>query len=605
MTDIAIIGLGRRFPGVPGVPGSPGVPGVPCIPGHRASVDRPDAPHHVVGGVHLGLAPGSPLGSSGLLAPSGTGVRHPFDAEARGFVLGEGAGVLVLRPLAEALAAGHRVYAVLPGAGPADDDLALCHLASGTAPIGHPLSAAAVAGLLTSAPVLPRRAVVLGPATTPHPARFPESARFPEPAAGPARFPDRATDTGSTGDRATDTGSTGGAHGTEGVPGTGRPQLVFLSAGNPELLDQYIGELLDVLDAADRTPLAALAHALGARAPRVARLAIVATDTAGLLLRLRHARAQLLAGARGDLGDGAFAADAPLPAAQRRTAFLFPGRGSQRPDMMRDLYARFPAYRSAVCVLSAVARADLGFDLADLLYGEASAYRTSQTSGVSHVFPVDNGELGRRLAASEVCLPLLGTVQIAATRVLADCGISPDLVLGHDSGEFAAAAAAGALTHVDAVRLLVHRGAALRRAATGLRAEEALRPGLATRRIAVPAVPFVSSVNAEVCTDPERLRALWIRQASAPVRFDDAVRTAYGQGARVFLQVAGGDSLLAAVRRILPGHGDVHLVPVTGEVPDDGRSFVLALARLAVLGAPVDPRAVVPARERGLPDRPV
>ncbi|MFF3213477.1 acyltransferase domain-containing protein [Streptomyces sp. NPDC002886] len=588
MTDIAIIGLGRRFPGVPGTPGTPG------IPGHRTSVDRPGAPHHVVAGVHLGPTPGSPLGSSGLRAPSGTGVRHPFDAVGGGFVLGAGAGVLVLRPFAEALAAGDRVYAVLKGDGPADGDLALCHLAAGTAPTGHPLSAAAVAELLTSALMLPRHTVVLGPATTPRPARAPEDARFPDRAAGPARFPDRSADTGST----------GGAHGSGGVPGTGRPQLVFLSAGNPELLDQYIGELLDVLDAADRTPLAALAHALGARAPRVARLAIVATDTAGLLLRLRHAREQLLAGARGDLGDGAFAADAPLPAAQRRTAFLFPGRGSQRPDMMRDLYARFPAYRSAVCVLSAVARADLGFDLADLLYGEASAYRTSQTSGVSHVFPVDNGELGRRLAASEVCLPLLGAVQIAATRVLADCGISPDLVLGHDSGEFAAAAAAGALTHVDAVRLLVHRGAALRRAATGLRAEEALRPGLATRRIAVPAVPFVSSVNAEVCTDPERLRSLWLRQASAPVRFDDAVRTAYGQGARVFLQVAGGDSLLAAVRRILPGR-DVHLVPVTGEVPDDGRTFVLALARLAVLGAPVDPRAVVPARERGLPDPPV
>ncbi|MFJ7266746.1 acyltransferase domain-containing protein [Streptomyces sp. NPDC099050] len=491
MTDIALTGPGRRFPGVPRV---------------------------------LGLTPGSPLGPSGVRAPSGTGVYRPLDAEA---------------------------------------------------------------GRLA-----------------PRPAGFPEGARFPDRAAGSARFPDRAGSARFP-DRAADTGSTGGAHGAEGVPGTGRPQLVFLSAGNPRLLDQYIGDLLDVLDAADRTPLAALAHSLGARAPRVARLAIVATDTAGFLLRLRHAREQLLAGARGDLGDGAFAADAPLPAARRRTAFLFPGQGSQRPDMMRDLYARFPAYRSAVCVLSAVARADLGFDLADLLYGEASGYRTSQASRAFHRFPVDNGELGRRLAATEVCLPLLGTVQIAATRVLADCGISPDLALGHDSGEFAAAAAAGALTHVDAVRLLVHRGAALRRAGTGLRAEEALRSGLATRRITVPAVPFVSSVNAELCTDPERLRALWVRQASAPVRFDDAVRTAYDQGARVFLQIAGGDSLLTSVRRILPGRGDVHVVPVTGEAPDDGRTFALALARLAVLGAPVDPRAVVPAQRQRVPDLPV
>lgn len=445
--------------------------------------------------------------------------------------------------------------------------------------------------------------------------------------------------------------------------GTG-PQLLFLSAGSPGLLDQRIGEVLDVLDAADRTPLAAVVHALAARPPLPARLAIVATDTAGFLLRLRRAREQLLDGARGDLGDGAFAADAPLPPAQRRIAFLFPGQDGRLPGTMRDLYARFPAYRSAVCVLSAVARAGLGFDLADVLYGEASA-PASPTAPAS---PVDNGELGRRLSATEVCQPLLGTVQIAATRVLADCGIGPDLALGHSAGEFAAAAAAGALTHVDAVRLLVHRGAALRRAGAGLRggmlavqtdketcrrlaagidevwlacfnqprqvvvsgtpeglaalreacaragvvtavldaanalhsprlarAEEAVRSGLATRRIGVPSVPFVSSVNAEVCADPDRLRSLWVRHASVPVRFDDAVRTAYGQGARVFLQVTGGSSLLTSVRRNLTGHGDVHVVPVTGEVPDDTRTFVLALARLAVLGAPVDPRALVPA----------
>ncbi|MFF1415248.1 acyltransferase domain-containing protein [Streptomyces sp. NPDC058289] len=482
------------------------------------------------------------------------------------------------------------------------------------------------------------------------------------PEAVRTRFPERSAGPGSTGD----------VHGTAG---TGHPHLVFLSAGNPELLDQHIGAVLGVLDAADRTPLAAVAHTLGARTPLSARLAIVATDTVGFLLRLRHAREQLLAGARGDLGDGAFAADAPLPAAQRRTAFLFPGQGSQRPGIMRDLYARFPAYRSAVCVLSAVARADLGFDLADLLYGEASA---SQTARTTRAFPVDNGELGRRLASTEVCQPLLGTVQIAATRVLADCGITPDLALGHGTGEFAAAAAAGALTHVDAVRLLVHRGAALRRAESGLRggmlsvqtdketcrrladgiddvwlacfdqprqvvvsgtpeglatlreacagagvvtdaleashafhsprmarAEEAVRSSLAGRRISVPAVPFVSSVNAEVCTDPERLRALWARHASAPVHFDGAVRTAYDQGARIFLQVAGGSSLLDSVRHNLTGRGDVHLVAFTAEAPDDGRTFVPALARLAVMGAPVDPRALVSAEERMLLDLPV
>lgn len=98
---------------------------------------------------------------------------------------------------------------------------------------------------------------------------------------------------------------------------------------------------------------------------------------------------------------------------------------------------------------------------------------------------------------------------------------------------------------------------------------------------------------------------LWARHASTPVHFDGAVRTAYDEGARVFLQVTGGNSLLTSVRRNLAGHDDVHVVAAAGVAPDDGHGFVRALARLAVLGAPVDPRALVPEEDRRLIDLPV
>lgn len=389
-----------------------------------------------------------------------------------------------------------------------------------------------------------------------------------------------------------------------------------------------------------------MAHTLGSRRPLTARLAIVADDTKAFVERLRHSRRQLVEGERGDLGDGAYAADAPLPAEQRRLAFVYPGQGSQRPGMMRDLHERFPGFRATVDGLGAAAREDAGLDIGDLLYGEPAT-----TDGDSD----DAGEIGRRLASTEVCQPLLGTVQIATTRLLAGFGIAPDLVLGHSVGEFAAAAAAGALTDEDTVRLLVHRGATLRKAESCLRggmlavqtdketcrrlvngiddvwlacfnqprqvvvsgtphgldamrqacaeagvvtvaldvsnafhsprlatADEKMRADLADRPVGSPVVPFVSSVNAAVCTDPERLRELWARHASAPVLFGDAVRTAYDQGARVFLQVTGGNSLLTSVRRNLADHGDVHVVPVAGVAPDGGRGLVRALARLAV-----------------------
>ena len=57
----------------------------------------------------------------GALSPSGT--CRPFDTRADGFVLGEGAGILVLRPLADAQAAGDRIYAVIRGVGLSNDGL--------------------------------------------------------------------------------------------------------------------------------------------------------------------------------------------------------------------------------------------------------------------------------------------------------------------------------------------------------------------------------------------------------------------------------------------------------------------------------------------------
>jgi 8-amino-7-oxononanoate synthase len=57
----------------------------------------------------------------GALSPSGT--CRPFDARADGFVLGEGAGILVLRPLADAKADGDRIYAVIRGVGLSNDGL--------------------------------------------------------------------------------------------------------------------------------------------------------------------------------------------------------------------------------------------------------------------------------------------------------------------------------------------------------------------------------------------------------------------------------------------------------------------------------------------------
>jgi len=71
----------------------------------------------LAGGVNLFLTPeGSlALSRSGMMA--GDGCCKAFDARADGFVRAEGAGAVLLRPLADALEEGDRIYAVIRGTG--------------------------------------------------------------------------------------------------------------------------------------------------------------------------------------------------------------------------------------------------------------------------------------------------------------------------------------------------------------------------------------------------------------------------------------------------------------------------------------------------------
>ncbi|RKN11893.1 type I polyketide synthase [Streptomyces radicis] len=76
---------------------------------------RGEATAALVGGVNLITGPGSPATSASMGALSPTGRCRAFDADADGYVRGEGGAVLVLKPLAVALAAGDRVLGVIRG----------------------------------------------------------------------------------------------------------------------------------------------------------------------------------------------------------------------------------------------------------------------------------------------------------------------------------------------------------------------------------------------------------------------------------------------------------------------------------------------------------
>jgi [acyl-carrier-protein] S-malonyltransferase len=287
-----------------------------------------------------------------------------------------------------------------------------------------------------------------------------------------------------------------------------------------------------------------------------------------------------------------------------KTAFLFPGQGSQFVGMAADLAAAYPVVAETL----AQADAALGLDLSGLM-----------REGPAEV-----------LTATEIAQPALLTHSIAVERVLRQAGVTPWLTAGHSLGEYSALVAAGALDFADALRLVRERGLAM--AAAGVSAggtmaailgledaaveqvvaeagqvgtvvvanynspgqvvisgeDEAVRRAgelakAAGARGAMPlkvsgafhsplmapaaarleaaldaaplreaAIPVVTNVDAVPRKTAEEIREALRRQITGSVRWTDSVLRMVAEGAECFVEVGPGEVLTKLMKRIAP-----------------------------------------------------
>lgn len=321
----------------------------------------------------------------------------------------------------------------------------------------------------------------------------------------------------------------------------------------------------------------------------------------------------------------------------QKVALLFTGQGAQYPGMGRDLYERYPVFRTHFDACDRLFAGPLGMSIKEVIRGEGA------TAGL--------------LDQTQYTQPALFAVEYATAMLWLSWGIVPSVVIGHSIGEVAAATVAGLFSLEDAVHLVAARARLMQSvtAPGGMIAVQApaadvaplieghadvafaamnapgqcvvsggsaslaeiagrlTERGLAHRALAVshafhsplmdevydefraaiagirfgePELTLISTVTGAPASAEVATVDYWVRHIGEPVNFEAAMRTAGGRGRHVYIEVGPAPHLTALGRRCLSGGEDLWLASMR---PNDeaGDAAEQALARAYSAGVAV------------------
>jgi acyl transferase domain-containing protein/NAD(P)H-dependent flavin oxidoreductase YrpB (nitropropane dioxygenase family)/NAD(P)-dependent dehydrogenase (short-subunit alcohol dehydrogenase family) len=452
---------------------------------------------------------------------------------------------------------------------------------------------------------------------------------------------------------------------TTGLPRWPAELLVWSGPDRAAVLAE-VGRCLQALAAGARPALADLAAATWAAfppGPERPTVAVVAASLDDLRDKLQTAAEWLRDGidSKADprgLWFAAHPADRSGP-----IAFLFPGQGSQYPNMLAQVALTFPEVRAAIDRAEGVLAGRLERPLGGFLYPGSA-------------FTPEKERLQREaLTRADVAQPALGAVSLGLLRLLESLGVESQFLAGHSYGEYVALCAAAALDADDLIRLSHRRGDAIRamtaampggmvaldadaRAVADLLAdlsgvtvansngpaqtviagsEEALRAalercqarGVRGQRLPVACAfhsPLVAAAREPLAralaecrvrpprravyanataapypADPEAVARALVDHLTSPVRFREEVEAMYAAGARLFVEVGPQAVLTGLVGQTLRDRPHLALAADVKGRPGLVQLLHL-LGQLVVHGVPVRPDRLFRGRTSRPPD---
>lgn len=426
------------------------------------------------------------------------GCCRPFDAKAQGTLLGNGAGIVVLKRLEDALKDGDRIEAVIRGVGMNNDG-------SDKVSFGAPSvegQAKAVMMAHTSANLNPETISYIETHGTATPLGDPI-----EFAALTQAFRSQTTATGfcALGAVKSNLGHLDAAAGVTGLIKTvlslkhkQLPPTLHFQKPNPKLIltdsPFYVADKLSEWAAGAEPRRAGVssfgiggtnAHVVLEEAPRVESegssrpqqlLLLSAKTTSALDVATANLGNFLQTQPESNLADIAYTlqvgrqgfphrrfivcedSESAIPALEKlppqqtatrqikpRTpeiAFMFPGQGSQYVNMGLNLYKSEPVFQETVDRCAQILKPYLERDLQEILYPEAG----------------DSEATAASLRQTFFTQPAIFTIEYALAKLWQSWGIQPQAMIGHSIGEFVAATLAEVFSLEDALMLVATRG---------------------------------------------------------------------------------------------------------------------------------------------------
>jgi acyl transferase domain-containing protein/thioesterase domain-containing protein/acyl carrier protein len=134
-------------------------------------------------------------------------------------------------------------------------------------------------------------------------------------------------------------------------------------------------------------------------------------------------------------------ADASQDFPERSVVFMFPGQGTQYVNMGWELYQEEPTFREQVDLCAEILKPILGLDLRDVIYpavGQAQAAEQLQQTSITQL--------------------ALFIIEYSLAKLWIEWGVQPQAMIGHSIGEYVAACLASVFSLEDALFLVAKRG---------------------------------------------------------------------------------------------------------------------------------------------------